>query len=619
MAKDDDDFSEPAPDHGAGGRAPKRRGPPDDWEGESWFDFAHCEWWFNFQRGGWRLDPPPVQPRGHKLGEYFFVTAVGEVRPWKSSALHGRGGMADLFGGDLRWATRHYPGEDSKGKPTGRPNAATCMERLIWVCTQTDYLDAAIKYRKAGIWAEVDGPLVHSGNRLFYNGEELPPGTLIGDMLYTVGGRKPPPAHEVRGREIVWLPASAADGLGVMSDLSSWHWATEEHQQLYGGGLFLCMLGDAPVWKNHMFVQAPPEAGKSTLLRYTHNLLGGSAGPKLKTFSKAFIERTYSGMGLAVVLDEMESDTESDRIKNLFELLRALSDDGAEGGRAAEGGGTREFNVHGPVIMAATVRERWRPQDRRRVQLLELRPLKDRNQAQDSKATINRLIKAAAEKSAAMRARALVQWPLYLKNFAIAHDAVMALGGTSGDGDQLGGLIAGWWTLTLDRVAGATEIDDVSRFAEFIRSKVEAEAGDDDPTNCFNFLLGAEMHGVWRGGEMFTVGQMIARAREADSVDGETARKALHRKGLRLIVEKGQPWATAWLAIANKHNGLNDIYQGAAEYGGEKWNQIMKGLPGAQTVHPFKKDNPPIRFAGPPSRALFVPAVLLPELSDESE
>ncbi len=620
---DQDDLSQdaPPPEPDKPERAP---GPPADWTGITWFDFRKAEWWFKDERDGWRRDPPPIQIMGHAGGEYEFVTEAGEVRKWTSSQLHGRGGMADLFGGDVRWATRHFPGEDKDKKPTGRPNVTACMERLIWVCRKKGYIDGTRRHLGAGTWPGPDGtPAVNAGDVVFYDGEIYPPGSLIGDALYTIGGTRARPAHEIiskRRGELArfdWAPASTDDGLWVTTALNSWHWKSDEARELFAGGLFVNTLGDAPAWKNHMFVQAPPESGKSHLLRFTAALLGGSASPPLKTYSKAYIEARNSGKALAIILDEAESESEAERIKHLFELLRMLNDDGAKGGRGSTSGKTREFDVHGPVIMAATLRERWRPQDRRRVMLLHLLPFKERDEAQHSKADVALLIKQAGERSAALRARALERWPLFLKNLAIAHKAVVDLGGTSGDGDQLGGLIAGWWTLIYDDEPGEDRIADVKRFADFIRTVVELEDGDDEPTSCFRYLLGAPLARNWNSGKLLTVGQTIARAREKDHVDGSSAREALHPMGLRLIPERGGDWSTAWLAIANKHNGLEDVFAKKPEWGEEKWNQAMVGLVGSQSRHPFDKQNPPIRFAGPPSRALFLPPGYLPAISDE--
>lgn len=596
-----------------------RPGPPDGWERASWLNYKTGEFWCRGTDNNWRVDPPPVRPLGHQAGEYYFVTEVGELRSWTSSALHGRGGLADLFGGDLRWARRHFPGFDRQGNPSPIPHAALCMGVLIRICVLKGIIDGSLQIRSVGTWRGPDNsPLVHAGNKIFLGDECHRPGAPLGDVLYTVASKRQAPAHQFQGGKFTWRPATAAQGLGVVSDLDSWNWESEEARELYAGGLFSGMLGDFPSWKSHLFLRAPPACGKSSLLRYTQALLGAAAGPVLKTYSKAYIESRYSGMGLAVLLDEAESDTDANRIKNLFELVRMLSDDGAMGGRGSSSGKAREFNVHGPVFMAATVRDRWRPQDRRRITLLELLPLLDRNQPSETQDTVKRLIDKATVQSPSLRARAIDKWNLYLKNLKTAHASIMNLGGISGDGDQLGGLIAGWWTLTSDAEPDDDRIADVKRFLPFIRTMTEIDDGDDEPNDCFSYLLGAPLHHVWRAGEILTVGQTIARARDDDYGDAKASRQALLAKGMRLIQPAvSDTWKNAWLAIANKHNGLDEIFSKVPEWGGEKWNQVMRGLPGADVRHPSDPGNPPLRFAGPLRRALFIPPILLPLMEDE--
>lgn len=600
----------------------ERRGPPPDREGHeprlTWFDYRECEWWYRRSLDDeWRLDPPPIRPRGFKQGEFCFVSKPGEVRWFKAAALQGRGGLADLFAGDLRWPTRHYMAVDKDKKPLNRPNPATCTEALIHACTEAGFIDESIELRSVGTWLGLDGaPLIHAGNVVFSEGKAYEPGAQFGDHIFVIAGRREPPAHKVTAFGVEWDIASANEGLWVVSALYRWNWISEEACQLCAGGLFCDMLGDAPRWKPHKFVLAPPEAGKSTLLRFFKALLGASAGPLLKTYSKAYIERRYSGMALAVILDEAESDLDSDRIRHLFELIRLLSDDGAEGGRAAEGGKVRDFNVHGPVTMAATVRERWRPQDRRRITLLELQPLRDRDDGiLSTTAELEEDRKKAAALSPRLRARAIKLWPLFKENLAIARAAIIALGGTPGDADQIGHLIAGWWTLTRETVADEDCVADVKRFKDYMRTLADAAGEDSEAEECFHYLLGTDLHGKWNGGEILTIGQMIARAREKDNVDASAARVALQRKGVRLVLPPGETeWEKADLAIANKHPGLEDVFRDRPEWSGEKWNQIMKGLVGSRSQ---KREEPALRFAGPPTRALLVPSVYLPRLSDE--
>lgn len=602
-------------------RSDGKPGPPDNWDSPSWFDHRSNEWWWTPGDGKpWRLDPPPVKARGHNDGIYTFVTAAGEQRDFTASALFGRSGLADLFLGDMRWPVRHYPARDKEGNPTKRPNATLCMEALIRWCRATAYLDEKSETRKVGIWASPDGrPIVHAGDRVFVGDEILPPGSMIGATLYALSGRRAAPSHIIENGRVKWQPASTVDGLWVCDALNNWNWTDDEARELYAGARFVHMLADAPRWKVHQFIQAPPEAGKTTLLHFTKALGGGSTGPMLKTFSKALIEQAYSNMGLAVILDEVESDLDPNRIKHLFELFRLLSDDGAVGGRGSASGKARTIDVHGPITMAATVRERWRPQDRRRITLLQLRPLLERVGGSDvlvSKEEIVRLTRKAAELSPALRARAIACFDLLQANFKMAHGVIIDLGGTSGDGDQLGWQIAGWRTLTSDRPPDEAFVDEIKRFKDYIRTLAEDDESGTESEDCLNFLFSSPLHGLWKGGQMLTIGQFVARGREEEGSDAKTARGVLLGKGLRLIPDPDdRSWSKALLAIANKHAGLEEIFSRRAEWGSEKWNQVMDGLPGARRL---KRTEAAIRFSGSlPTRALLVPAVFLPKLSDE--
>ncbi len=462
-----------------------KEGPPDDWDLPYWFDFARLEFWYCWRAkdgdvGTWRRDPPPARPRGHAAGEYHFITAAGEVRAFTSSALHGRGGLADLFGGDVRWATRHFPAKDKSGAATGRPNAQLCMERLIYVCRQTAYIDGSLQVRSVGTWRGPDGrPIVHAGDRIFHAGEICPPGVEIGEALFVIGGRREPPLHEVTGRTgFEWAPGDAAAlGRTVAAHLDEWTWEAEEDRDLFQGSLHCNMLCQALTWLPHVFVLAPYGSGKSSLLRYARTVVGGAGHPVQKTYSKAYLEQHFSSTGMALFLDEMESDSEAARIKQLFGLIRLLSDDGAEGGRGSSSGKSRKLDVHGTVTMAATTSEEWRPQDRSRITLLTVRPFATRIDHPPAPPEIlSAHLQRAADMSAALRARALACWDLFQENLKVARAAIQRMGGQPRDADQLGHLIAGWRTMTSD---DPLEDDDLGRFKPFIVSLAEQEDGDD--------------------------------------------------------------------------------------------------------------------------------------------
>ncbi len=597
-----------------------KEGPPDDWDLPYWFDFARLEFWYRWREDGpWRRDPPPARPRGHAAGEYHFITAAGEVRAFTSSALHGRGGLADLFGGDVRWAKRHFPARDKNGNPTGRPNGPLCMERLIYICRQTAYIDGSLPVRSVGTWRGPDGrPIVHAGDRIFYDGAICSPGVEIGDALFVIGGRREPPLHEAGERDgYAWAPGDAATlGRTVTAHLEEWAWQEAEDRDLFQGSLHCNMLCQALTWLPHTFVLAPYGSGKSSLLRYARTVVGGAAHPVQKTYSKAYLEQHFASTAMALFLDEMESESESMRIKRLFELIRLLSDDGAEGGRGSSGGKSRKLDVHGTVTMAATTSEEWRPQDRSRITLLTVRPFATRTDHPPAPPEIlSAHLQRAAEMSPALRARAIATWDLFGENLQAARAAILKMGGQPRDADQLGHLIAGWRTMTSDEPLA--EGDDLERFRPYIVSLAEQEELDDEPTICLQTIFGLAPD-KWIQGERVTIGQLVALGREDD---GSGARRALLPYGLMLMRNQGEAWAEAWLAIANRHPGLDGLLASYPEYQGKKRRQILGELrraDGHGAIWEAKKSESHARIGGTQTRYLLIPPLFLPSKAEET-
>jgi hypothetical protein len=608
---DDDDFSidstDPTP------RDDGEPGPPDDWQRPSWYDRQLNDW---FWQG--KLDPCPARPLGYDDGAFIFVTALRELRRFTAPQLHGRGGLPELFAGHMGWALRHFRKYDLETKQhKGGLRANDCANALIVACERAGKFDGnTLQLRSVGTWRGPDGlPIVHAGDRILAGDAVLDPGARIGDAVYVIGGTRPPPAHvedEFGGYEL--QPAPASIGHQVAAHLDTWHWKDLEARDLFLGGLCCDMLGAAPRWKPHKFVRAPAGSGKSSLLRYQRALLGGAAHNIQRTYSKARLEEHFAHTAAALLLDETESDTEAERNRKIFDLVLLLSDEGAVGGRYQ-----RDIDLHGTVTMVATITEEWQATIRGRVALLELGPLRDRpgggGQVLSHKA-IDAMIAQAGEFSAGLRARAVARYELFRQNAERARERILELGGSPRDGDQLGHLIAGWATLTDDEPLSDDELRGLDRFAPYVLTLADNDDGADEATELFYTILGLQMHS-YRGGDQLTVGQVVARARVDDHND---MRRALLPYGLRLQRQADETWAQAWLAVANKHPGLDRLLVDYPRYKGGRRSQILRGLrrtlPGGQVVE-AKATDQPYRFAGPQSRAVLIPPELLPTFADE--
>ena len=215
--------------------------------------------------------------------------------------------------------------------------------------------------------------------------------------------------------------------------------------------------------------------------------------------------------------------------------------------------------------------------------------------------------------------RVLLSMRVKLVPLRRARGRIAELGGTARDGNQLGHLLAGWWTLTSDDAATEAMLDDVTRFTRWIISLTDAEDGLDPATQCWNRLLSADAR-LWRAGDSLTVGQVIARAREIDN--GQSSRNALAAMGLRLLPasphDRNPSWPEADMGIANNHAGLEEIFRGT-EWGGGRWADTFSDLEFRELDGTMTRPTHigPVRYAGAQSRGVLIPARFLPSIKDE--
>jgi hypothetical protein len=493
---------------------------------------------------------------------------------------------------------------------------------MMRACFDKGIFSDSVELRLAGTWRGPAGrPVVHAGDVLIRDGELLPAGTELGTPLYVIAGKRARPAlekiptGEVGAGGTRYAPASTAVGNELVGVLLNWAYEHERSAELVAGYVAAAVYGDATVWRPHMFLRARPGAGKSTLLRCIKAALGGAAHEVLTSYSGPYITQQFAGQSGAILLDENESDSEQKRMVGVTEIVRLLSDQGGvHGGRGSPGGQARNINVRGAVCMAATVRGQWKQADRSRITVIELEKFEREGRAGATPEEIEALIARVGQWSAGLRARMLAHWDLYQENLRRVRKRIIELGGTVRDGNQLGHLIAGWWTLTSDTEADDTMLDDVAHFTRWITTLSDLDEGTDTATECWSHLLGARADS-WRGGDNLTVGQVIARAREESNTDH---RRSLLGMGLRLLPYAGEPWSQADLAIANKHPGLEIIFRGT-DYAGSKWAEILRDLEFLNDDGSRMKVTSvgPIRYGGPKPRGLQVPAAVLPSLADE--
>ena len=550
----------------------------------------------------------PVVPLGtetlRKATAYVFLDAAGKRTTLTASQVLAEAWLVSLFGGEggraflwSEWPRRRQVMEDGKPKvdSDGSPVMITvgfdhkrAGSALIQACTAAGDAGAA-ELRRDGLWRHSSGAIIHHrGDQVRMDGEDRPPGLRDGRAIYVSAERRDAPAD----------PASVAQAEDLMEALRLWRYADPAAPELLLGMVACGIYGAVLPWRPHMFLLALEGSGKSSLNRFIAAACG--AGEPSTDISEPGIRRMFDMRSGLIPLDEFEADAQG--VARVVDLMRGASDGrGAIVVRAsAEGGGNDVFCIAGCFLFSAITQPRLSVADVSRITQIDLLELTE-DRSEDVRAATAR----AATLHPALLGRLLARWEDYRASYRAARDAIVGLDGTNRNADQLGALVAGWWTLTADlplTLEAAAEL--LPRFTGFVTTRAEA-AERNTAQRALQHMLASRVPVGMRSGDHMTLQAALqeawddtaAYARSRGSTDpstyelrgkAEAWRKKLGNLGLRLMMGmgtgdswpgKGPPTPGLW--VRNGSPAVEACFSGTPWAGGG-WEGLLRRLPGAQ-------------------------------------
>ena len=558
--------------------------------------------------GGERPEPTdcPVKPLGHDAGTYHFLSPSGELRRVTVRDLSPIG-LVSLFGGRTDWMITWFPRMDKDGNPVNDFNARGVATWLILACEKVGIYDPETRIRGAGVWRSGDGaPVVHVGDAVWMHGAWQSPGITVGRDVY--------PARARVARPAMASPADAAAGAELARALELWRFRNPVDRVLTLGWWGSAFLGGYPKWRVHLQVAAEHGAGKSTLGELFSSALGAQS-VTFNDYSEAGLKHFLSGEARVAVLDEAETGGAGGlRVAAVIELIRRMSGGaGASSVRGSPSGQAHTSTVTGCACMLSVNAPPLAPQDRSRIVRVDI--LKHTG-VPGAALTVDEALRRAAALSAGLRARAVQRWDFYAACAARWRAGLLDAGCDGRQSDILSGLLAGRDLLLHDAFPCSDDVEEqVQALRPLISAMRQADREDGDAQQCLMHLLGY-VPDHWRSGTRQTLGQMIATALREDDDDAENS-AAIRTYGLRVLRIAGQDRrpVVIGLAVANKHPSLGRIYSGDA---GRRWSDggwITSLQRLSEDVVAWER---PVRFAGVQSRALLIPAALLP-VDDRAE
>lgn len=524
----------------------------------------------------------PIVPLGVHGDAFHYLDANRQLRTL-TSRDHQRLGLLGLFGTQTSLLYRYFPRTDRKGETTGwRPEEVA--ELLMRECSARGIWNGAERERGPGAWTDREGGLVlHCGDAILYGGQWQPPGAIYGRHVYPAAPSMPRPSEEI-----------AATGAGgpaetLLDILRTWQWKRPSTDpEILLGWICAGMIGGALDWRPMCWITGGAGTGKTTLQKLLGLVFDGAL-VAVTDSSEAGIRQKLGKASLPVALDEQEAEEDNRKQLAVIKLARQA----ASGGVVLRGGASHqgaEFQARSCFLFSSILVPPLSPQDRSRMAILELEPLAGVNPPALEPARL-------AVIGAALRRRLIDQWPRMAGTVQAYRLALASQGHSSRGADQFGTILA---SLDLAIADAPPDSDTLDEWADRLRpSDEEASEESTDQYACIYRLLTSPVD-VYRGGKKKTVGEWVGQAvGKSENQDSAEAAEALAVLGLRMAREDGR-W---WLAIANKHQGLEALFHGSKWAGTSGtmgvWVQSLRRLPEAKPVK--------ARFAGLQLRATAVP------------
>ena len=466
------------------------------------------------------------------------------------------------------------------------------MSTLLRNCESRGIYDSRLE-RGRGAWYDDGKPVLHLGNMLIVNGQQMRISDHSSQYIYT---------KQARMENLFDAkPAKDEDARVVVDIFNTLHWSKTEHGLLALGWCVLAPICGALKWRPHAWLTAQRGAGKSWVQSYVMKPI---IGEQTLVYcqggtTEAGIRQSLKHDARPVMFDEAESEDSSAarRMQSVLELARqASSDTGAEIVKGTATGEGMTFNVRSMFMMGSINVALRQAADESRFSVISLnRPPRTQDEAQRF-ADFEKFVTTTLtdEFCASIRARAYHAIPVIRHNASTFAQAVAEKLGSQRMGDQIGTLLAGAFCMVNIHRYTLDECRSLIQSMDFSEAQ-EAEAVSDE-YNCINEILQRQVRIELdvSGSATRSLGELIDIVRSNATYMGispDNANDVLSRHGLR--VEDGSLW------VANAHTELSRALKDTPWASGHR--RLLLRIDGA------KSGQNPAKFAGTLSRYIEIP------------
>lgn len=456
------------------------------------------------------------------------------------------------------------------------------------------------RVRGRGAWMDKGRSVFHHGDRLTVDGQEVGITRIKSSYVYPMAKSMPEPAAAM---------LTAEEGAHLVKVAEMIRWSMPSSAALLAGWVMLAPICGALRWRPHIWLTGAAGTGKSTVQRdFCGALTRGFNIYAQGESTEAGIRQKIQGDARPVLMDEAESNDEKSKGRMdaiLATIRQASTESQAETLKGTISGNSMNFRIRSMFCLASINTNLDKKADIDRLCKLTVRPpARDGSSEAHWKILEAELYKIANEDglSSKVLARGLGLMPVIIKNIEIFSRVAAHRFGSQREGDQLGTLLAGAWSMGHDEVA--TDEQAKAMIDSYDWKEHTEDNDQDDAERALGDVLDAKIR-VGSIGEL-SVYELIRECstpHRLGTLQAKDADAALRRHGIRVEIRD------SLLLFGTSVKTLKELVV-KSSYATDLRGQLLR-LPGAD-----RRDNKPLKFNGRNSKVVAIP--LAPILEGEA-
>jgi len=418
--------------------------------------------------------------------------------------------------------------------------------------------------RGLGVWIDAGRVVVHLGDRLSVDGQEMGIHDLHSQYLYLL---------EHTCRPIHPKPLTLEECKPIHDFLNLAAFERPEQRMFLSGWIMAARLSGLLEWRPHVWITGESGSGKSTVLsQFVLPMLGDQRIRFTGGSTEPGMRQRIKSNAVPIMFDEFEPDSQAAmaRVQSCLEYIRQASTDSGMIVKGSAGGASMEYRARFCAAVSAIRTMLTSQADRTRFTLIELqRAQHTPAQWEAMKVALKAFTPEYADRYFARLLKMIpairANMTRFEKAFADAHSQRL--------GQQYGPLLAGYAAICADGELNPTEVQNMVDSVSL--DEENAASGETDQEACLAHLLQKRVGFFDANGSRFE-GTIAESVREASAMN-VVANQNLVTYGVKVVHARN---GDAMLFVAASNPQLAQLFRDSSW--GANWTGSLARLPGAK-------------------------------------